>query len=292
LVAAAGLRIIARDRRIGVSGDEFTQQRSGGAAMTGDLDVPSLLVALTQAARQAAQIILPHFRDRPVARTKADLSPVTLADESAEAVITPILERLLPGVAVIAEEAAALHGLPSSDGYGERRFWLLDPLDGTKEFLSGNGEFTVNIALIEHGRPLLGVVGVPTLDTVYAGGPGGATVQHGEAAPKPIAARKQPAGGAIVLGSRSHGQGAALDSFLAAQSVLEHRVAGSALKFCLVAEGVADLYPRFGRTMEWDTAAGHAVLAAAGGHVETLDGRELGYGKPGFENPHFVARGR
>ncbi|MFO1058022.1 MAG: 3'(2'),5'-bisphosphate nucleotidase CysQ [Dongiaceae bacterium] len=260
--------------------------------MSDALDVPGLLAALTAAARQAATVILGHYHGRTAARTKADHSPVTAAAEAAEALITPILERLLPGVPVIAEEAAALHGLPSNEGYGERRFWLLDPLDGTKEFLSGNGEFTVNIALIEHGRPLLGVVGAPTLDTVYAGGPGGATVQHGDGAPKPIAARKQPAGGAIVLGSRSHGQGSDLDAFLAAQKVLEHRVAGSSLKFCQVAEGIADLYPRFGRTMEWDTAAGHAVLAAAGGHVETLDGRELGYGKPGFENPHFVARGR
>jgi 3'(2'), 5'-bisphosphate nucleotidase len=260
--------------------------------MSGDLDVPGLLAAMEAAVRQAAGVILEHYRDRPAARTKADQSPVTLADEAAEAVITPILEKLLPGVPVIAEEAAALHGLPSSEGYNERRFWLLDPLDGTKEFLSGNGEFTVNIALIEHGRPLLGVVGVPALDTVYTGGPGGATVQHGRDPAKPIAARKQPPGGAIVLGSRSHGQGTELDAFLASQKVLEHRVAGSALKFCLVAEGVADLYPRFGRTMEWDTAAGHAVLNAAGGRVETLDGRELGYGKPGFDNPHFVARGR
>ena len=127
--------------------------------MSDALDVPGLLAALTVAARQAATVILGHYHGRAAVRTKADQSPVTAADEAAEALITPILERLLPGVPVIAEEAAALHGLPSNEGYGERRFWLLDPLDGTKEFLSGNGEFTVNIALIEHGRPLLGVVG-------------------------------------------------------------------------------------------------------------------------------------
>ena len=137
--------------------------------MSGDLDVPGLLRVMEAAVREAAGVILAHYRDRPAARTKADQSPVTLADEAAEAVITPILEKLLPGVPVIAEEAAALHGLPSSEGYNERRFWLLDPLDGTKEFLSGNGEFTVNIALIEDGRPVLGVVYLPATDACYAG---------------------------------------------------------------------------------------------------------------------------
>jgi 3'(2'), 5'-bisphosphate nucleotidase len=262
------------------------------SAAGSDLDTAALLAALRTIARRAGTVILEHYHGHRSARTKADDSPVTAADEAAEAIIVPALKELLPGVPIIAEEAAALSGLPSSEGFAERRFWLVDPLDGTKEFLSGNGEFTVNIALIEAGRPLLGVVHAPTLDTCYAGGPDGATRQQGSGPPQPIAARRQPADGAIVLASRSHGAGQQLDAFLANEKVLEHRIAGSSLKFCLVAEGIADLYPRFGRTMEWDTAAAHAVLAAAGGQVTTLDGRELGYGKPGFDNPHFVARGR
>src|SRR5262249_18313413 len=178
LVAAESI-IRGGPARGSASNDGNTRQRAGGAAMSGgDLDVPGLLAALTSIARQAGGGILAHYRRRPTARTKADQSPVTLADEAAEAVITPLLEKLMPGVPVIAEEAAALHGLPSNEGYNERRFWLLDPLDGTKEFLSGSGEFTVNIALIERGRPVLGVVGVPALGTLYAGGPGGAPGHH------------------------------------------------------------------------------------------------------------------
>ena len=257
-----------------------------------DIDYAATIAALRTIARHAGAVILEHDRGARSARVKADDSPVTAADEAAEAIIVPALAELLPGVPIIAEEAAALAGLPSSEGFAERRFWLVDPLDGTKEFLSGNGEFTVNIALIEAGRPLLGVVHAPTLDTCYAGGPDGATKQHGSEPPRPIEARRQPADGAIVLASRSHGSGQQLDDFLANEKVLEHRIAGSSLKFCLVAEGIADLYPRFGRTMEWDTAAAHAVLAAAGGRVTTMDGQELVYGKPGFDNPHFVARGR
>ncbi|MEX2010003.1 MAG: 3'(2'),5'-bisphosphate nucleotidase CysQ, partial [Dongiaceae bacterium] len=196
---------------------------------------------------------------------------------------------------VVSEEAAAAGRVPEIHGAANPggRFWLVDPLDGTKEFIAGKDDFTVNIALIEDGRPVLGVVHVPALAVTYVGvAPDLATVQRGADAPRPIAARLRPADGAIVLASRSHGDAAALDAFLADEPVRARRTAGSALKFCLLAEGVADLYPRLGRTMEWDTAAGHAVLAAAGGGVATLDGAELRYGKPGFENPHFVARGR
>src|SRR5262249_19112380 len=151
------------------------------------------------------------------------------------------------------------------------------------EFLTGNGEFTVNIALIENDRPVLGVVHIPTMDVTYAGlVPGQATRQDGDGRPKPISAREQPADGAIVLSSRSHGDADTLAEFLADETVLGHRTAGSSLKFCLIAEGVADLYPRLGRTMEWDTAAGQAVVAAAGGTVQSMDGDELAYGKPGF----------
>ena len=172
-------------------------------------------------------------------------------------------------------------------------FFLIDPLDdGTREFLAGNGEFTVNIALIDEGRPILGVVHLPALGTTYAGGPDGATLAVAGEAPEAIAARAKPADGVIVLASRSHNEGDALDLYLAEMHVAERIAAGSSLKFCRIAEGLADLYPRFGRTMEWDTAAGHAVLAAAGGHVVTVDGKALSLWQGGLRHPDFIARGR
>ncbi|WP_119460041.1 3'(2'),5'-bisphosphate nucleotidase CysQ [Rhodospirillaceae bacterium SYSU D60014] len=260
----------------------------------------ALLEALRTIARRAGDEILQFYGNQPERqdldlRRKGDHSPVTAADEAAERLILPELQALLPGVPIVSEEAAAAGFIPEIDGPDNprRRFWLVDPLDGTKEFLSGNGEFTVNIALIEGGRPVLGVVHLPTLNATYTGAaPGSALVQHGAAAPEPIAARRRPTDGAIVLASRSHRDKSSIEEFMIAEQISEQRIAGSSLKFCLVAEGVADLYPRFGRTMEWDTAAGHAVLTAAGGSVTTTDGQDLRYGKPGFENPHFIARGR
>lgn len=254
-----------------------------------------LLNALSAIAEKAGEEILRFYKGSIAVTQKADASPVTAADEAAEATILEVLVPLLPGVPVVSEEAAAAGHVPAIGGADDprRRFWLVDPLDGTKEFISGNGEFTVNIALIEGTRPILGVVHLPALGTTYAGAAGsGATLAHKGDAPRPIAARLQPKGGAIVLASRSHGDVAALEAFLATERVAMLENAGSSLKFCRIAEGLADIYPRLGRTMEWDTAAGQAVLAAAGGSVRTLDGHELGYGKPGFENPHFVARGR
>jgi 3'(2'), 5'-bisphosphate nucleotidase len=256
-------------------------------------DHQHLLEAIGEIAERAGALIMDHYRDMPVARLKADASPVTAADEEADRLIVEALQRLTPEIPIVSEEAAGDKPDISAGANPGGRFWLVDPLDGTKEFLSGNGEFTVNIALIVDGRPLMGVVNIPALDTTYAGrGPGTATVRRQAEPRRPIAVRKTPAGGAIVLASRSHGDSPALDAFLAKRPVLERRIAGSSLKFCLVAEGVADLYPRLGRTMEWDTAAGHAVLASAGGGVTTLDGADLRYGKPGFENPHFIAHGR
>lgn len=254
-----------------------------------------LLPELCRVARAAGQAIMGYYGSNPAVRAKQDASPVTAADEIAERMILAALQELTPGVPIVSEEAAAAGHLPDigDPARSRRRFWLVDPLDGTREFLSGNGEFTVNIGLIEGDRPVLGVVHVPTRDLTYVGaGSGTATRQEGERDPQPIAARIQPADGAIVLASRSHADAAALDAYLATQHVAGRIRAGSSLKFCLIAEGVADLYPRLGRTMEWDTAAAHAVLASAGGSVTTLDGAELVYGKSGFENPHFVARGR
>ena len=254
----------------------------------------TLLAKVEAIAEQAGSVILDHYHGAPQMRTKADASPVTAADEAAEAVIIPALQALTPDVPVVSEEAVAAGHVPEVHGAANPsgRFWLVDPLDGTKEFIGRNGEFTVNIALIEKGRPLLGVVHIPALGTTYGGIVGSVARMRREGVTRTICTRDHPPDGAIVLSSRSHGDADTLDSFLANERIGGHRIAGSALKFCLVAEGLADLYPRLGRTMEWDTAAGHAVVLAAGGCVKTLDGSDLVYGKPGFDNPHFVARGR
>jgi 3'(2'), 5'-bisphosphate nucleotidase len=223
---------------------------------------------------------------------KGDASPVTEADRRAEAVIVETLERLAPGVPIVAEEAFAA----GQAGRAAPCFWLVDPLDGTKEFVSRNGEFTVNVALVEDGRPVIGVVCAPAQARTWIGVQGeGAWVQDGfpedEQGRREIRCRNVPAEGLTVVASRSHGDARALDAYLRGRRVAEMRSAGSSLKLCLVASGDADLYPRLGRTMEWDIAAGHAVVSAAGGEVTDLEGRPLRYGKPGFENPHFVARG-
>ncbi len=275
-----------------------------------DQAADDLLAVLTVIAERAGKEILTLYREAAgdggiEVRRKADSSPVTDADEVAEALILEALAKLTPDIPVVAEEAAAAGHIPDVSG---GRFWLVDPLDGTKEFLNRNGEFTVNIALVENGRPVAGVVHAPALAMTWAGAQAGAGIgapaggpsEGGPAAaifseagkePTAIHVRAIPEAGATVIASRRHGSGAELDAFLAAYQVKDRIPAGSSLKFCLVAAGRADLYPRFGRTIEWDTAAGHAVLLAAGGQVETLDGQPLAYAKPGFENPFFVAKG-
>ncbi len=253
-----------------------------------------LLDDLALLARQAGAVVMGVYATDFAVRGKGDTSPVTEADERAEAVILAGLARLAPGIPVVAEEAVAAGCMPDVSG---GRFWLVDPLDGTREFVSRNGEFTVNIALIEHGAPVLGVVLAPAVGgpagRLFAGALGqGAWVEDGHGR-RPIHCRSVPAEGLTVVASRSHGDAAALDAFLAGRRVARLTNAGSSLKLCLLAEGAADLYPRHGRTMEWDIAAGHAVLAAAGGQVWLLDGSApLAYGKPGFENPHFYAAGQ
>ena len=245
------------------------------------------LVALVEAAGAA---IMPHYRTELAIENKADKSPVTAADRDADQVILAGLARLTPDIPAVTEEEVAEGRVPDISG---GRFWLVDPLDGTKEFIAGRDEFTVNIALIEGKRPVLGVVGAPALGVLYAAsGPGAVTKRVGGGAPVPIRARRAPADGLSVLMSRLHGSRPDLDRFLETFPIKEKLAAGSSLKFCWLAEGRADLYPRFGPTNEWDTAAGHAVLVAAGGTVRTLDGADLVYGKPEFRNPHFVARGR
>ncbi|MDQ2961933.1 MAG: 3'(2'),5'-bisphosphate nucleotidase CysQ [Pseudomonadota bacterium] len=247
-----------------------------------------LLDRVIPIARAAGAIVMEVYATEFTVRGKGDASPVTEADHRAEALILPALARIMPGPQVVSEEAASAGRIPLI----AERFWLVDPLDGTREFIDRNGEFTVNIALVERGMPVLGVVLAPASGRLFAGAVGaGAFVEDESGRRNNITCRRAPAAGLTVVSSRSHGDVEALDAFLAGRVVASRVTAGSSLKFCLVACGEADLYPRFGRTMEWDTAAGHAVLRAAGGRVTDLNGAELRYGKPDFANPHFVATG-
>lgn len=258
------------------------------ASVTYSTPCTELLEALLPVVRDAGALIMKVYATDFAVRGKDDASPVTEADERAEALILPALARLTPDIPIVAEEEVAAGRIPQVG----KRFWLVDPLDGTKEFISRNGEFTVNVALVEDGNPVLGVVFAPALDRLFAGFVGhGAFVEEGGTR-RSIAVRTPPPDGLTVVASRSHGDAAALDAFLAGRKVAALRSAGSSLKICLVASGEADLYPRLGRTMEWDIAAGHAVLSAAGGHLTELDGRPLDYAKPDFANPFFVAAGR
>jgi 3'(2'), 5'-bisphosphate nucleotidase len=252
-------------------------------------DLRELLEGARHAARAAATAILDIYHTPFEVRSKADASPVTEADERAEAIIIAALATLTPEIPVIAEEMAAARDL----AVAPERFWLVDPLDGTREFVAKNGEFTTNIGLIDGDHPVLGVVHLPVANITYAAaGSGTATRQEQDNAPVSIAARRVPETGAVVIHSRSHGNNAELAAHLATIPGAQTRVTGSAAKFCFVAEGSADLYPRFGPTMEWDTAAGQAIVEAAGGRVTRLDGVPLRYAKPGFRNSQFLAQGR
>jgi 3'(2'), 5'-bisphosphate nucleotidase len=251
------------------------------------LSLDDLLDAVRPIAEAAGAATL-RFYGNTASVAKADGSPVTAADQAAEDIILPRLRALTPDIPVVSEEEASKGLTPEVSG---ARFWLVDPLDGTKEFISGNGEFTVNIALIENGVPVLGVVVIPARHETYAGaGPGSATLTDNEGT-RAISVRPVPQAGLTVVGSRSHGDASAMDAFLQGRQVAEFRPAGSSLKLCLIAAGEADLYPRLGTTMEWDIAAGHAVLLAAGGRLEQVDGTPFGYGKPDYRNPHFAAFG-
>lgn len=254
-----------------------------------------LCEGLVAAALAAGREILDVYAGPIEVARKADASPVTAADGRAEAVILAALAELAPGVPVVAEESAAAGRLPVVGN----RFFLVDPLDGTEEFISRNGEFTVNIALIEDRRPVLGVVYAPVFGRLFVGGGNAAreaAVIEGRAgAFAAIATRAVSPAGLVVVGSRSHGA-ARSEAFARELPAADYRISGSSLKFCLIAAGQADLYPRFGRTMEWDTAAGDAVLRAAGGMVVDMAGTPLVYGKQGggaeegaFVNGDFIA---
>ncbi len=248
-----------------------------------------LLEAASGAARAAAAAILEIYASDFAVEHKEDRSPVTDADVRAEAIIIAALAHAAPDIPAIAEEQCAALGATDRP---PPRFWLIDPLDGTREFVNRNGEFTVNIALVEGDRAVLGVVHVPVTGTSYTGCGGIAMRQVGDAAPVAIAARRAPDRGAVIAHSRSHRDDTRLDAYAAGFAGATRMVMGSAVKFCLVATGAADYYPRFGTTMEWDTAAGQAVLEAAGGQVLTLQGARLRYAKPGFRNSEFIASGR
>ncbi len=241
-------------------------------------------------ARQAGAAIMEIYADagRTALQEKADRSPLTAADSAAHRLIDAGLRRLTPEIPVLSEEG---RDIAFQERRSWERFWLVDPLDGTKEFLKRNGEFTVNIALVQAGRPTAGVIFAPALDLLYLGkrGEGARRWRKGRGAEE-IRVRNPAAIGLVVVQSRSH-PSAELDSFLKTVTVAESLAVGSSLKLCAVAEGRADLYPRFGPTMEWDTGAGQAILEAAGGSVAGLDGSPLSYNKPDLTNGFFIARG-
>jgi 3'(2'), 5'-bisphosphate nucleotidase len=253
-----------------------------------------LLQSLIYTSQRAGGAIMAVYATDFAVQGKADESPVTAADEAAEKIILADLAAIAPGVPVIAEESVAAGKVPAV----AERFFLVDPLDGTREFVARRDEFTVNVALIENGEPVLGVVFAPARRELYWGDVKAGKAGHIDADPdgtmpslgSAIHSREAPAGGITAVASRSH-RTSETDAFLANYNVVEFRSIGSSLKFCLVATGEADLYPRIGPTMEWDTAAGHAVLKAAGGRVTGLAGEPFRYGKPGFRNGNFLAQG-
>ncbi|MEJ0097896.1 MAG: 3'(2'),5'-bisphosphate nucleotidase CysQ [Bauldia sp.] len=256
-----------------------------------------LVDALVAASIAAGEVILEVRRGGLAVEKKADASPVTEADRAAERLITERLNEVAPSTAVIAEEAAYEGRIPDIG----REFFLVDPLDGTREFVKGGNDFTVNIGLVRDGVPVVGVIYVPATAKLYGGivgsGAWRADVTNGIAAQRlPMHVRQPPEGAIDVVASRSH-RNRETDAFIARFDVGRIVSAGSSVKFCVVAAGEADLYPRMGPTMQWDTAAGEAILRAAGGRVVTVEGKPLFYGRgqapgaEGFRNPSFIATG-
>ena len=253
------------------------------------MDLKSLVQPIVALAEDAGRAILEVYSTNFEVQSKDDESPLTQADLASHRWIDAGLKSLTPDIPVISEES----GLPDFEERSQwNRYWLIDPLDGTKEFVNRNGEFTVNIALIENNRPVLGVVHVPVQDKTYVGCKGlGAQRRDGDADPVSIEVAATSASPTRVVGSRSH-RGASLDAYLEALGDHDMVPMGSSLKFCVVAEGGADVYPRLGPTSEWDTAAAQAVVEQAGGSVVTLDGKPMKYNtKADILNPHFLVIG-
>lgn len=254
------------------------------------MDYARIVPTIRQLALDAGAAIMQVYEGADFeVRSKADASPVTEADERADRIISRGLAAAFPEIPVVTEEQAESHGVQAPV------FFLVDPLDGTKEFVQRRGDFTVNIALIEDGVPTRGVVYAPAKDRLFYTDAAGRSQE--EAAPfgaapgalTPLRVGRPDPAALVVVASKSH-RDKATDDYIARYSVGDFRSAGSSLKFCLVAAGEADLYPRLGRTMEWDTAAGQAVLLGAGGKVVRFDDHApLAYGKAGFENPFFIA---
>lgn len=255
------------------------------------MDFARLVPVIRRLALEAGDAIMAVY-DGPdfEVKTKGDASPVTEADEAADALISAGLRAAFPDVVVITEEQAASHALQA------QTFLIVDPLDGTKEFVQRRGDFTVNIAYVQEGVPLRGVVYAPAQKRLFYTLPDGRAVEETGAFDKaqpgpvtPLAVSKPDNGALMVVASKSH-RDAATDAYIGKYAVKDMKSAGSSLKFCLVATGEADLYPRLGRTMEWDTAAGDAVLRGAGGRVVRFDDHSpLAYGKSGWDNPFFIA---
>jgi len=247
---------------------------------------------LIATARRAGDAIMAVYATDFDVTEKADASPVTIADQRAEAIILTDLEKLSPRFPIVAEEQVAAHGVPTFDGAD---FWLVDALDGTKEFIKKGREFTVNIGFVMNNLPVLGVVFAPASDALYVGVVNDAGAHRAEVwrggAKKVIAcqARRSPA---LVAGSKTHEVSDNMKAFLAQHGVEDRVKVSSSLKFGMLAEGAIDLYPRFSPTSEWDTAAGHALVRAAGGRVHDQQGHELRYKKPNFLNGRFLAEGR
>lgn len=249
---------------------------------------PELLDLAAGLARRAAHAIEAIRAAGFVVDRKSDESPVTEADRVAEALIVEALRAALPAIPVIAEEevAAGIVTAPAPC------FWLVDPLDGTRGFAAGRPEYAVCIGLVRDGRAVLGALALPATGELFGGIVGRGAWKQGEDGPRrPITVRPPSPAGLIVLASRQYADDPRLARYLTGRQVAERRSLSSALKFCRVAEGAADLYVRYGTTMEWDTAAGQALVEAAGGQVTDVDGPPLRYGKPGWRNPSFVCHG-
>jgi 3'(2'), 5'-bisphosphate nucleotidase len=250
------------------------------------VDELRLLEAIATAAREAGEAIIEVVRRGFEIESKADRSPVTEADRAAELIILGALARAAPGVPVIAEEEVAAGRIPD---HGDTYF-LVDPLDGTREFVRGGDDYTVNIGLIAGASPRLGVVFAPARGELHAGIVGAGAWAEAAGQRRPIATREPPPQ-RVAVASKSHFNQATADYLERAAGIAEHVAVGSSLKFCILAEGRADIYPRLSPTSEWDTAAGHAVLLAAGGRVDGPDRAPLRYGKTAFVNRGFVATG-
>lgn len=255
------------------------------------MDYQGLMTTFRRLALEAGDVIMDIYNsDDFEVKVKSDDSPVTEADEAADALISKGLKAAFPDVSLVTEEQASSHAVE------DMTFIIVDPLDGTKEFINRRGDFTVNIALVEDGVPTRGVVYAPARNRLFYTQAYGAAVEEtgpfskdevGEVSP--ISVSKPDNSALMVVASKSH-RDAETDKYISKYDVSDSKSAGSSLKFCLVATGEADLYPRLGRTMEWDTAAGHAVLAGAGGRVVRFDDHtDLAYGKGGFANPFFIA---